>query len=120
VTPVKQVDRAGQAGGNNSRTTNVPESLSDFSRPWNKNTPKTQLAWKKNPTQNLEKQLQPDQELSSNTTTQRNTSQATHLIGRLHHFVFTPSFFSHLLKGTMAETSLVRMFRSASRVGTCY
>jgi hypothetical protein len=33
VTPVRPVDRAGQAGGNISRTTNVPESLSDFSRP---------------------------------------------------------------------------------------
>jgi hypothetical protein len=42
--PVRPVDRAGQAGGYNSRTTNVPESLSDFSRPWNKNTPKTQPA----------------------------------------------------------------------------
>jgi hypothetical protein len=27
-----------QAGGYSSRTTSVPESLSDFSRPWNKNT----------------------------------------------------------------------------------
>jgi hypothetical protein len=32
--------RAGQVGGYSSRTTNVTESLSDFSRPWNKNTPK--------------------------------------------------------------------------------
>jgi hypothetical protein len=40
VTPVRSVDRAGQAGSYNSRTTSVPESLSDFSRPWNKNTPK--------------------------------------------------------------------------------
>jgi hypothetical protein len=40
VTPVRPVDRAGQVGGYSSRTTNVPESLSDFSRPWNKNTPK--------------------------------------------------------------------------------
>jgi hypothetical protein len=52
------VDRAGQAGGYNSRTTSVPESLSDLSRPWNKNTPKTQPALKENPTQNLTKQLQ--------------------------------------------------------------
>jgi hypothetical protein len=34
------VDRAGQAGGCSSHTTSVPESVSDFSRPWNKNTPK--------------------------------------------------------------------------------
>jgi hypothetical protein len=40
VTPVRPVDRAGQDGGCSSRTTSVPESLSDLSRPWNKNTPK--------------------------------------------------------------------------------
>jgi hypothetical protein len=56
-----------------SRTTNVPESLSDFSRPWNKDIPKTQPARKKNPTQNLAKELQTDQELTSNSTTQRHT-----------------------------------------------
>jgi hypothetical protein len=78
VTPVRPVDRAGQAGGNNSRTTNVPESLSDFSRQWNKNTPQTQPARKENPTQNLPKQLQTDQELTSSTKTQRHTSQAVH------------------------------------------
>jgi hypothetical protein len=50
VTPVRPVDRANQAGGYSSRTTNVPESLNDFSRPWNTNTPKTQPARKKNPT----------------------------------------------------------------------
>jgi hypothetical protein len=33
VTPVRPVDRAGQAGGYSCRTTSVPESLSDFSRP---------------------------------------------------------------------------------------
>jgi hypothetical protein len=49
VTLVRPVDRAGQAGGYNSRAANVPESLSDFSRPWNKNTPKTQPAWKEKP-----------------------------------------------------------------------
>jgi hypothetical protein len=41
------VDSAGQVGGYNSRTTSVPESLSDFSSPWNKNTFKTQPARKK-------------------------------------------------------------------------
>jgi hypothetical protein len=65
VTPVRPVDRAGQVGGYSSCTTNVPESLSDFSRPWNKNTPKTQPARKENPTQNLTTQLQTDQELTS-------------------------------------------------------
>jgi hypothetical protein len=78
VTPVRPVDRAGQAGGYSRRTTSVPESLSDFSRPWNKNTPNTQPAWKENPTQNLTKQLQTDQELTSSTKTQRHTSQAVH------------------------------------------
>jgi hypothetical protein len=33
ATPVRLVNRAGQAGGYSSCTTNVPESLSDFSRP---------------------------------------------------------------------------------------
>jgi hypothetical protein len=41
--PVRPVDRAGQAGGYKSRTISVPESLSDFSRPWNKTTPKQNL-----------------------------------------------------------------------------
>jgi hypothetical protein len=63
VTPVRPVDSAGQAGGYSNRTTSVPESLSDFSRPWNKNTLKTQPARKENPTQNLTKQRQTDQEL---------------------------------------------------------
>jgi hypothetical protein len=78
ATPVRPVDRAGQAGGYNSRTTNVPESLSDFSRPWNKTTLKTQPARKENPAQNLTKQVQTDQELNSSTKTQRHTSQANH------------------------------------------
>jgi hypothetical protein len=78
VTPVRPVDRAGQAGGYSSRTTSVPESLSDFSRPWNKNTPKIQPARKENPTQSLAKQLQTDQQQTSSTTTQRHTSRAVH------------------------------------------
>jgi hypothetical protein len=73
VTPVRLVDKAGQAGGCSSRTISVPESLSDFSRPWNRNIPKTQPARKKNPTQSLAKQLQTGQELTNNTTTQRHT-----------------------------------------------
>jgi hypothetical protein len=76
--PVRPVDRAGQAGGYNSRTTSVPESLSNFSRPWNKNTPKTQATRKENPTQSLAKQLQTDQEQTSNTTAQRHTSSIVH------------------------------------------
>jgi hypothetical protein len=54
------MDSVGQAGGYNSRTTSVSESLSDFSRPWNKTTPKTLPALKENPTQKLTKQLQTD------------------------------------------------------------
>jgi hypothetical protein len=76
--PVRPVDSAGEAGGYSSRTTSVPVSLNDFSRPWNKNTPKTQPARKENPTQNLTNQLQTDQELTSNTKTQRHRSQAVH------------------------------------------
>jgi hypothetical protein len=78
VTPFRSVDRAGQAGGCSNRTTSVLESLSDFSRPWNKNTPKTQPAWKEKPTQSLANQHQTDQELTSSTTTQRHKSQAVH------------------------------------------
>jgi hypothetical protein len=69
--PVRPVDRVGQAGGYSSHTTNVLESLSDFSRPWNKNTPKTQPARKKNPTQSQPKHHQNYQELTSNHTTQK-------------------------------------------------
>jgi hypothetical protein len=43
VTLVRLVVKAGQAGGCSSRTTNVPESLNDFYRPWNQNTPKHNL-----------------------------------------------------------------------------
>jgi hypothetical protein len=78
VTPVRPVDSAGQTCGYKSRTTSVPESLSDFSRPWNKNTHKTQPAQKEKPTQNLPRQLQTNQELTSNTTTQKHTSPAVH------------------------------------------
>jgi hypothetical protein len=78
AAPVRPMACAGQAGGYSSHTTSVPESLSDFSRPWNKNTPKTQPARKENPTQNLTKHLQTDQELTSSTKTQRHMSQAVH------------------------------------------
>jgi hypothetical protein len=40
-------------------------------------------------------------------------------IDRLHYFIFTSSLFSQWLKGTLATTSLARMFRSTPRVGTC-
>jgi hypothetical protein len=62
------VDSAGQVGGYNSRTTSVPESLSDFSSSRNKNTTKAQAAQKEKPTQNLSRQHQIDEELTSNTT----------------------------------------------------
>jgi hypothetical protein len=78
AAPVRPVDSAGQAGGYSSRTKSVPKSLSVFSRPWNKTTPETQPARKKNPTQNLTKQLQTEQELTSSTKTQRHTSPAAH------------------------------------------
>jgi hypothetical protein len=78
VTPVRPVDRADQAGGYSSHTTNIPESLSDFSRPWNQNTLKAQPAQKKNPTQSQPKHLQNSQELTSTNTTKRHTDSATH------------------------------------------
>jgi hypothetical protein len=78
VTLVRPVDSTSQAGGYSSSTTSVPESLNDLSRPWNKNTPKTQPTQKENPTKHLTKQLQTDQELTSSTKTQRHTSQVVH------------------------------------------
>jgi hypothetical protein len=78
VTPVRPVNRASQAGGYSSCITKVPESLSDFSRPWNRNTSKAQPARKKNPTQRLAKYHQTGQELTSNSTTQRHMDQPNH------------------------------------------
>ena len=75
VTPVRPVDRAGQAGGYSSRTANVPGSLSESSRPWNKNHHETQPVRKKNPSQILAKQLQTLQELISRTTGQNHTDK---------------------------------------------
>jgi hypothetical protein len=47
VTPVRPVHSTGQAGGYSSHTTSVPESLSDFSRPWKKTPPKHNLNGRK-------------------------------------------------------------------------
>jgi hypothetical protein len=55
VTPVRLVDRAGQAGGCSSRTTNVQESLIDFSRPCNQNTPKNTICKEEEPFTNPSK-----------------------------------------------------------------
>jgi hypothetical protein len=78
VTSVRPVGRAGQAGGCSNCTTNVPDSLGDFSRPWNKNTPKNTTCMKGKPYTKPKKQLQTDQELTSSTNTQRHTSPAAH------------------------------------------
>jgi hypothetical protein len=40
-------------------------------------------------------------------------------IDRLHYFVFASSLFSYRLKGTIAMTSLARVFRSALGVRAC-
>jgi hypothetical protein len=37
----------------------------------------------------------------------------------LRYFVFASTFFSHLVEGTLALTSLARTLRSSSGVGTC-
>jgi signal transduction histidine kinase len=39
-------------------------------------------------------------------------------IDRLHHFVFASSLFGDWVEGTLAATSLARMYRSTPRVGT--
>jgi hypothetical protein len=96
ATPVRPMACAGQTGdtsqtGGQSRSDQWTESLNDFSRPWNKNTPKTQPARKKNPSQNQAKHLQTKQELTRNSTTQRHTGQATH--GGKSHKRLTLSVF---------------------------
>jgi hypothetical protein len=78
AAPVRPMAYAGQTGGYNSRTTSVPENLSDFSRPWNKSTPKNTTCKEGKPYTNLTKQHQTDQELTSGTKPQRHTSQAVH------------------------------------------
>jgi hypothetical protein len=40
-------------------------------------------------------------------------------IGRLHYFIFSSTFFSHRVEGTLATTSLTRTLRSVSGVRTC-
>jgi hypothetical protein len=71
---VRPVDRAGQAGGYSSRTTSVLESLSDFSRPWNKNTPKNTTCTEGKPYTKPSKQLQTDQELQHDPKTHESSS----------------------------------------------
>jgi hypothetical protein len=78
AAPVRPVDRAGQAGDYSSRTTSVLRASVTSLCPGTKTPPKHNLHRRKNPTQSLAKQLQKDQELTSNTTTQRQTSQAFH------------------------------------------
>jgi hypothetical protein len=39
-------------------------------------------------------------------------------VGRLRHFIFASTFFSHWVEGTLATTLLARTLRSASGVGT--
>jgi hypothetical protein len=52
----------------------VPESLIDSPRPWNKNHPKEQLVKKENASQNKARQLQTSQELDNRETKQHHTS----------------------------------------------
>jgi hypothetical protein len=40
-------------------------------------------------------------------------------VTQLHYFVFTSSFFSHRVEGTLATTSLARTLRSAYGIETC-
>jgi hypothetical protein len=40
-------------------------------------------------------------------------------ISWLHYFVFTTSFFSHQVEGTLSTASLARTLRSFSGIGTC-
>jgi hypothetical protein len=78
AAPVRTMARASQTGGCSNRTTRVPESLSDFSWPWNKNTPKNTTCKEGKPYTNRTKELQTDNELTSSNKTQRHMSQAVH------------------------------------------
>jgi hypothetical protein len=78
VTPVRLVDSAGQAGGYNNCTENVPGSLSDFLGLGTKPHQKTQPAREENPTQNLAKLLETCQELTISNTRQQGTHQDVH------------------------------------------
>jgi hypothetical protein len=78
VTPVRPVDSVSQAGGYSSRTTSVPESLSDFSRPWNKKHPQNTTCKEGKPYTKPNKQPQTEQELTSSTKTQRHASPEVH------------------------------------------
>jgi hypothetical protein len=60
LAPFRPVDSAGRAGGYSSRTTNVPGSLSDSSRPWNKNHLQNTTCKEEEPFTSLAKQLQTD------------------------------------------------------------
>jgi hypothetical protein len=57
---------------------NIPESLSDFSRSWNKTTSKPQTEGKEKPSQSLAKHLETCQELTKSTTAQRHTYPTIH------------------------------------------
>jgi hypothetical protein len=68
MAPVRPVDSAGLAGGEQQMLNKVPGSLSDSSRPWNKNNHQNTTCQQGNPSKNLVKQLQTSQELTSRTT----------------------------------------------------
>jgi hypothetical protein len=76
AAPVRQMACASQTGGCSNRTTSVPESLSDFFRPWNKNTPKNTTCKEGKPYTNLTKQLQTD--MTNSTKTQRHMNRVVH------------------------------------------
>jgi hypothetical protein len=87
VTPVRPVDRASYAGGCSNRTTNVPESLSDFSRPWNHNTSNATYKEEEpftNPSKTPPKQPRTDQQQhdpkthESRNSPEANPTQGTH------------------------------------------
>jgi hypothetical protein len=73
------MDSAGQADGYSSHTANVPGSLNDSSKPWNKTTSKTRTPREENPAPSLAKLLETRHELTNSTTSQNHMNQEAHL-----------------------------------------
>jgi hypothetical protein len=72
---VRPVNSTGQVSGYRSRTTNIPGSLSDSSRPWKKPPPKHNCN-KGKPLPKPSKTTPKSQELTSRTTGQNHTNKA--------------------------------------------
>jgi hypothetical protein len=78
MVPVRPVDSASQAGGNNNCAEMFQEASMTPLGPGTKTTSKTQTEGEEKPSQNLAQLLETYQELTSNTSPQRHTNQTVH------------------------------------------